>query len=154
MVVGCSAGADSDASGGGGVSFGGAQDIGEFRGILEGGEIPGPSTLDANGFFNEHYNAPPPVSCGHTLCLTPGMAVGYDWLTGAKQATLQISINTAVDPSTYTRKPLSLVVVVDHSGSMAEDQRLDKVKVGLTTLIDNLQDDDRLAIVAFDDSVT
>ena len=49
-------------AGGGGVSFGGAQDIGEFRGILERGEIPGPDTLDANGFFNEHFNAPPPAT--------------------------------------------------------------------------------------------
>src|ERR1041384_7216795 len=66
--------------GGGGVSFGGAQDVGEFRGILDRGEIPGPDTLDANGFFNEHFNAPPPASCGALLCAVPGMSVGRDWL--------------------------------------------------------------------------
>ena len=139
--------------GGGGVSFGGAQDVGEFRGILERGEIPGPDTLDANGFFNEHFNAPAPASCGALLCAVPGMSVGHDWLTGAHQATLQISVSTTVDPSTYQRLPMNLVAVVDHSGSMASDGRLDKVKVGLHTLIDHLQDVDRLAIVEFDDRV-
>ncbi len=141
-------------AGGGGVSFGGAQDIGEFRGILDRGEIPGSATLDANGFFNEHYNAPPQLTCSGVLCLSPGLSVGKDWLTGSYQAALQLSVNTNVDPSQYTRLPMNLVVVVDHSGSMASDQRLEKVKTGLHTLIDNLKDEDRLAIISFDDVVT
>src|SRR5688572_11888732 len=109
-VSACAGQADSSSpgSGGGGVSFGGQQDIGEFRGILETGGVPGPETLDANGFFNEHYNAPPDTGCTKPLCLTPGVAVGRDWLTGAHQATLQIAINTNVDPATLVRKPLSL----------------------------------------------
>lgn len=150
-------GDDSQSSadaGGGGVSFGGAQDIGEFRGILNRGEIPGPKTLDANGFFNEHYNAPPQLTCSGTLCLSPGLSVGKDWLTGKYQAALQLSVNTNVDPTQYTRLPMNLVVVVDHSGSMSQDQRLEKVKTGLHTLIDQIQPEDRLAIISFDDVVT
>src|SRR5678815_3460632 len=90
-IVGCAGqgASDSASPGGGNVSFGGQQDIGEFRGILEAGQIPGPDTLDANGFFNEHYNAPVPASCGTVLCAVPGLWVGRDWLTGARQATLQ-----------------------------------------------------------------
>lgn len=159
VSVACSGGASSSLDGagapgpGGGVSFGGAQDVGEFRGILDRGQIPGPDTLDANGFFNEHFNAPPPADCGALLCAVPGLAVGHDWLTGAHQATLQISVSTTVDPATYQRLPMNLVVVVDHSGSMASDGRLDKVKAGLHTMIDHLHDEDRLAIVEFDDRV-
>src|SRR5688572_16567096 len=141
-------------AGGGGVSFGGAQDIGEFRAILNRGEIPGSKTLDANGFFNEHYNAPPQLTCTGTLCISPGLSVGKDWLTGQYQAALQISVNTNVDPTQYTRLPMNLVVVVDHSGSMAADGRLEKVKAGLHTLIDNILPEDRLAIISFDDVVT
>ncbi len=154
--AGQSAGASSsdDPSGGGNVSFGGAQDIGAFRAALDRGELPLANTLDANGFFNEHFNATPATSCGKTLCLTPGLSVGRDWLTGKHQATLQLAINTDVDPSTYHRLPLNLVVVVDHSGSMASDGRLDKVKIGLHTLVDNLQPEDRLSLISFDDSVT
>ncbi len=139
--------------GSGGVSFGGAQDIGQLRAILDRGDVPGAETLDANGFFNEHYNAPSPAGCGGVLCVAPGMSVGRDWLTGAHQATLQLSVSTNVDPKAYPRLPMNLVVVVDHSGSMATDGRLDKVKHGLHTLIDNLHDEDRLAIVEFDDQV-
>lgn len=141
-------------AGGGGVSFGGAQDIGEFRGILNRGEIPGPKTLDANGFFNEHYNAPPQLTCSGTLCLSPGLSVGKDWLTGKYQAALQLSVNTNVDPTQYQRLPMNLVVVVDHSGSMSQDQRLEKVKTGLHTLIDNVLPEDRIALISFDDVVT
>jgi len=146
-------GSQSPGGGSGNVSFGGQQDIGEFRGILESGGIPGPETLDANGFFNEHYAAPPAVSCTSPICLTPGVAVGRDWLIGNHQATLQIAVSTNIDPATLTRKPLNLVVVVDRSGSMVQDQRLEKVKAGLKTLVTNLQDTDRLALVQFDDVV-
>ncbi len=155
--AGQSAGApqgDDTSGGGGNVSFGGAQDIGAFRAALDRGELPMANTLDANGFFNEHYNATPPNVCGGTVCLTPGLSVGRDWLTGKHQATLQLAVNTNVDPATYQRLPLNLVVVVDHSGSMASDGRLDKVKVGLHTLVDNLQPEDRLSLISFDDTVT
>jgi len=156
-LAACGAGdgaADSPGTPGGNVGFGGAQDIGEFRGILERGEVPGPNTLDANGFFNEHFVAPPAVTCGGPLCLTPGLSVGRDFLTGAHQATLQISVNTTIDPTEHPRLPMKLSLVVDHSGSMAEDQRLEKVKVGLHALIDELHDEDRLSIISFDDTVT
>ncbi len=152
-LVACGSSSDS-ASPGGNVSFGGAQDIGQFRGILQSGGIPGPDTLDANGFFNEHFNATPPATCGQAMCLVPGMIGGFDWVTGQKQATLVVALASPLDPTTFTRKPLDLVVVVDHSGSMAQDGRLDKVKGGLDTMIDNLDDGDRLAIVSFDDTVT
>jgi Ca-activated chloride channel family protein len=140
-------------AGAGGVSFGGQQDIGELRGIINNGGIPGPDTLDANGFFNEHYAPPPMTGCTSTLCLTPGLSVGFDWEREQKQAALQISVNTNVDPANHPKRPLDLVVVVDHSGSMAEDGRMTKVQAGLGTLIDNLGDSDRLAIVEFDDHV-
>jgi Ca-activated chloride channel family protein len=151
--AGTTTGSGSGSGSGGGVSFGGQQDIGELRGILESGGVPGADTLDANGFFNEHYNEPPATGCTDVLCLTPGVSVGRDWLTGNHQATLQIAVNTNVDPTTITRKPLNLVVVVDHSGSMWDDQRLEKVKAGLHQLVDNLAEGDRLALVQFDDRV-
>jgi Ca-activated chloride channel homolog len=162
LAIGCSSGNVGDSAapgaagggtGGGGVSFGGAQDIGELRGILDRGGVPGPSTLDANGFFNEHYHRPIPATCGQLLCATPGMSVGRDWLTGAHQATLQVAISSTVDPATYRRLAMNLVVVVDHSGSMASDGRLTKVKVGLHAMIDQLRDEDRLALIEFDDRV-
>ena len=92
---GASAPPGADGSGAGhGVSFGGAEDIGDFRAILDRGALPGPDTLDANGFFNEHFNAPAPAACGNLLCVTPGFMVGRDWLAGDHQATLQIAVES------------------------------------------------------------
>ncbi|MEO8846337.1 MAG: VWA domain-containing protein [Kofleriaceae bacterium] len=161
LVLGACSGGSADSgsnvasgdAGVGGVSFGGQQDIGEFRGILDNGGIPGPDTLDANGFFNEHYAPPPATGCTDPLCMTPGLSVGKDWVLSQHQAALQIAIDTNVDPANYPKQPLDLVIVVDHSGSMAQDGRLEKVKSGLDTLIDTLDDTDRLALVQFDDTV-
>jgi Ca-activated chloride channel homolog len=148
-------GAPGDDDGPGNVGFGGAQDIGEFRGILDRGEIPGPETLDANGFFNEHFNAPPAnPGCDGPICLTPGLAIGRDFMLGNHQATMQIAVSTNIDPTAFPRLPMNLVVVVDHSGSMVQDGRLDKVKVGLHSLIDNLGPEDRMSLISFDDTVT
>src|SRR5262245_53065736 len=41
-----------DGAGGLGVGQGGAQDFGQFKEILENGDIPGPETIDDVGFFN------------------------------------------------------------------------------------------------------
>jgi len=143
----------ADAGGSTGVSFGGQEDIGQFTAILGSGGIPGPDTLDANGFFNEHYAPPPQTACTNTLCMTPGVAVGKAWLDGTHQAALQLAVDTNVDPSSYPQLPMNLVVVIDHSGSMAEDGKMDNVKAGLHALINQLGDNDRLAIVEFNDTV-
>lgn len=156
LAISCGGGDDTGAGGGGGgnVGFGGAQDIGQFRAILDAGGIPGEATLDAGGFFAEHYSESPPADCGQPLCAVARMAVGRDWVTGSDQALVQLSLTTPVDPSTVERKPLDLVVVIDTSGSMAEDDRIGYVRTGLHRLIDELEDLDRLALVTYSDGVT
>jgi Ca-activated chloride channel family protein len=81
------------------------------------------------------------------------ISIGRHWMTGAYQATVQLAMTTPVDASELPRLPLNLVVVVDHSGSMAQDERMAKVRQGLHLLIDELQPGDRLALVQFDDTV-
>ena len=152
LLPGCAA--SSDAAGdGGNIGFGGAQDIGQFRGILEDGDIPGEQTLDANGFFNEHYTELPAADCGQTVCLQGMLSVARDWLAGDYQATLQLAMNTPLSPEDAERKPLNLVVVVDTSGSMAQDDRMSFARDGLHLLIDTLEDTDRLALVSYSSSV-
>ncbi len=147
-------GGDGGGGGGTGVGLGGAQDIGAFRAILDDGGIPGEETLDANGFFSEHYSELPPADCGDPLCLVGMIAVGLDWVTSSEQEVLQVSLSTPVDPSELERKPLNLVVVVDTSGSMAEENRIGYAREGLHTLIDELKEGDRMALVTYSDEVT
>jgi Ca-activated chloride channel homolog len=151
-LAGCSAGNAADAPGGN-VGFGGAQDIGQFRDIINRGEIPGTQTLDANGFFAEHYVEQPPPACGQALCVTPMVARGTDWLSAEAQTVLQLALTTTIDPSTLPRRPLSLVLVVDRSGSMASDSRLLRVQSGLRLLLGQLSAEDRVALVSFDDQI-
>ena len=147
-------GGDGSDDGGGGVGLGGAQDIGAFRAILEAGEIPGEDTLDANGFFSEHYSELPDADCGDPLCLVGMIAVGRDWVMPEDHAILQVSLSTPIDPSGLERKPLNLVVVIDTSGSMSVDDRIGFAREGLHALIDELREGDRLALVTYSDSVT
>lgn len=146
---GPSSGADA---GGGNVGLGGAQDIGQFRGYLDRGEIPSATSLDANGFFSEHYIAPEAAACGNVICATAQTSSQPDWFENQRHSIVRLAMSTVVDPSVYKRKPLNLVLVVDRSGSMQSDNRMEKVKTGLRLLIQKLQPVDRVALISFDSS--
>ncbi len=153
LLGGCAGGAAGESAGGGNVGFGGAQDNGVFRSILEAGGIPGPSTMDANGFFAEHYVSLPPADCGQPLCLQGMLALGTSWVDGSAQTTLAVALNTPELAEPPAPKPLDLVLVVDTSGSMTEDDRIGYVKQGLDLLIDELGPEDRMALVTYDTEV-
>ena len=70
----------------------------------------------------------------------------------ADELTLLVEL-TAPKPSTAaTRAPATLQIVLDRSGSMA-GERLEGAKTALLALVDRLDPQDNLGIVAFDDSV-
>jgi Ca-activated chloride channel homolog len=156
LLAACAMGdaGDGAADPGGNVGFGGAQDIGAFRSILEAGEIPGPSTLDATGFFAEHYVSLPPADCGQSICLQSMLSVGGSWVDDSYQAVLAVALNTPEDPAEVDPKPLDLVVVVDTSGSMLEDDRIGFVKQGLDLLVDKIGAEDRMAVVTYSSDVS
>ena len=52
----------------------------------------------------------------------------------------------------WQRKDALLTFVIDVSGSMREDNKIEMVKYGLTRLVDQLGPNDRVAIVAFTDT--
>lgn len=145
---GCASSMESGAPGGN-VGFGGAQDFGQFRDILDQGLIPGSSTLDANGFFNEHYTELPPADCGLSLCLHGMASANPSWSTSASDLVLRVALNTIIQAEDLQDKPRDLIVVVDTSGSMAEDDRIAYVKQGMDLLIDELAESDRIGIVSY-----
>jgi Ca-activated chloride channel family protein len=65
---------------------------------------------------------------------------------------LQISI-TAPAIETPHRRPMNLSVVLDRSGSMADDGKIEYAKRALFTLIDQLQPDDIFSLVIYDDVI-
>jgi Ca-activated chloride channel family protein len=141
---------NSNATGWNNIGSSGAQDIGQFRSILEQGGIPAANTLDANGFFSEHHTQLPPPECGNDICLHGMLAVHHDWVYGEYQAALQVAMNSTIEATSLERRPLDLVVVVDTSGSMVQGSALIYVKQGLHILIDELEPDDRMALVRYE----
>jgi Ca-activated chloride channel family protein len=49
----------------------------------------------------------------------------------------------------WQRQDASLTIVMDVSGSMQEDNKIEMVKTGLTKLVDHMRPNDRVAIVAY-----
>ncbi|MEZ4454463.1 MAG: VWA domain-containing protein [Nannocystaceae bacterium] len=96
----------SDTAGGGGqgVGQGGAQDFGQFKQILEDGEIPGPETLDDVGFFGEHKIELPAPECGQSVCLGLFGQMGH--VINGSVTTLLLGMNTPIPiPPTRATAP-------------------------------------------------
>lgn len=148
------AGSSADASGSfGNVGVGGGQDFAAFRHALDQGLIPSADSIDATGFFAEHYTALPAPTCGQRFCLHGMLSVTPNLVHNGTTTLLQLAMNSPIDPQTVPKPPLELVVVVDRSGSMASADKLTYAKQGLKLLVDELGPADSLTLIAFDDSV-
>ncbi len=94
----------------------------------------------------------------HRLALPKvGQAVAMDTRWGnneispaQRDAVLQIGFTTMEVTERTDLRPLNLVLVIDKSGSMAEDDKMSRVKESLRTLIGKLRPDDVVSIIVFD----
>jgi Ca-activated chloride channel family protein len=136
------------------VGTGGGQDFAAFRLALDQMRIPSPDTLDAAGFFAEHFTSLPAPTCGKTLCLHGLLSISPDDVHGGEWTLLQMGMNTAIDPAKVQKPPLDLAVVLDHSGSMADAGKMEYAKQGVQLLIDGLGEADTLTFVVFDSTAT
>jgi Ca-activated chloride channel family protein len=137
----------------GNVGTGGGQDFAAFRAALAAGLIPGVSSLDAAGFFAEHFTSLPAPTCGQTFCLHGMLSVSPDLARGGEWTLLQMGMNSPIDPATVAKPPLDIVVVLDRSGSMAEAGKMEYAHQGIKLLVDALGPTDTFTFVAFDDRV-
>jgi Ca-activated chloride channel family protein len=139
-------------SAGSNINLGGAEDFGYFRRLVENGIVPNVDDFDAAGFFAEHYTELPPPDCGTRVCLQAMLGVMADLLEGRNLTVLQLGLNTPITLDPDARPPLSLAVVVDRSGSMAEAGKIEYVRLGLQTLIGALEDTDEMALITYADT--
>lgn len=94
----------------------------------------------------------------HRLALPKvGQAVAMDTRWGnneitpaQREAVLQIGFTTMEVTERTDLRPLNLVLVIDKSGSMAEDDKMSRVKESLRTLVGKLRPDDIVSIIVFD----
>lgn len=66
---------------------------------------------------------------------------------------LYLELEGAKNPSKESRPPLNLAVVIDRSGSMEAENKLEYVKKACDVIIDHLGPDDLISIVAYDTEV-
>lgn len=149
-LLGCSASTGSDATslppqhGSVGVGQGGAQDIGEFRSILSGGNVPDPHTLDPVGFFAEHALTLPDATCGDTVCAQGSLAVARRF-DGTPWQMAFVALNSSVDASTLARPPVHTVLVVEHTRRL--DTELASIFDAIHRFVVPLRAEDRVTVI-------
>ncbi|MGB1015136.1 MAG: vWA domain-containing protein, partial [Nannocystaceae bacterium] len=131
-----------------GATPGGAQDIGYARDRIAAGEVPHPNAFTPEGLFSEH-NLPlaNQAPCRQRLCVgggaTPVNLVAQPEVHHLAQ--LGFSSNLTAN---FRRPPLSLVVVVDRSGSMS-GKPLELVRSSLKEVLGHLRPGDKIGIVGY-----
>lgn len=136
-----------------GATPGGAQDNGLAQTQVNQGQVPQPSAFTVEGLLNQYDLPLESSTCGQDLCIDAAYGVAPVLVENRSAVFVQIGFSSGIDPATFQRRPLNLSVVVDRSGSMANDSKLDSVKQAMGHLIDQLGEGDRLSIVLFDDQV-
>lgn len=134
------------------VRQGGAQDIRHFREISFDGAnefMPPQGSLTMEGLLGEHdLTLPRREQCRQTFCLV-GHAMKADlplrpqdaWFVG-------LDFDSNIDAESWKAAPLSLVAVIDRSGSMSGGP-IAKVKEALRSVVSQMGKGDRLGIVLY-----
>ena len=152
QLVGAEDGCGGVCSGGGvgiGLKPGGAQDVGYFRLLVKNGDVPTPDLFPIEGFLNEHDTPLPAPDYDMFATLHGFLGLFYDPQVDEPLIAMQIGLNSGVSPDEIEEKSFNLVVVVDESDSMAGDGKISMVRSGLMLLLDEMDDNDQLAIVTY-----
>lgn len=131
------------------VSQGGAQDISQFRAIVQSGKVPSSDTLDPVGFFAEHALDMPEATCGKDVCLHPFLAVAPRF-DESNWTMAFVSMNTAVDPSKLPRPPVHLAIVLEHSSYTSYTAFNTNLGDSIGGLLGGLHPEDRVSVIGFD----
>jgi Ca-activated chloride channel family protein len=91
---------------------------------------------------------------------SPESNVIFEWKLGnpyiLKNSSGDVFLDLRVSGKTLSdtkRKPMNLVLVIDRSGSMGDENKLEQVKQAASTIIQNMNATDRLAVVIYDDTI-
>jgi len=112
---------------------------------LENGQLPDPNSVRVEEFINAfNYRDPAPM---------PGARLAFAWERAHypfahNRDILRFSVQTAAQ-GREAQKPLSLVILLDNSGSMERPDRVLMVTEALKVLAQKLQPQDKISLVAF-----
>lgn len=131
------------------IRQGGAQDIRHFRSVsLDGSFLPATESLTLEGLMGEHdLTLPALAQCRQTFCLTGHAMRAALPLRPQDQWFVGLGFSSDIDAGKWRAEPLSLIAVVDRSGSMTGV--IGRVRKALHAALDNLRDGDRIGIVIY-----
>src|SRR5215213_352044 len=113
------------------------------------GLIPTSREIAVEEFVNYHRHQIGRPKAGEAVALD--VRWGNDRASGPQpEAVLQVGFSTALVNDRQQLRPLNLALVIDKSGSMAEADKMSKVKESLLELVSRLRESDILSIIVFD----
>jgi Ca-activated chloride channel family protein len=118
------------------------------RNWIQSGQLPNPGEVRVEEFvnyFEPGYEAP----AGQVFGIFADGAPSVYAQDGSMIVRIGIQAGTVPE---FARKPASLTFVIDSSGSMADNGKLELVKQSLELLVDRLTPNDTVAIVAYSDT--
>lgn len=141
---------DAEASAGSGVARSGAQDAGYFQHLLDQRQVPLPEEITVEGVLAQHSTPLPAALPDRALTLHPLLGLAVHPRSQEPAAILQLGMNSALDFSGLPRLAMNLCVVIDKSGSMIDEGKMEAVQEGLHLLLEALGPQDTLSVVAYD----
>ena len=154
-----------------GYSVGGAKDINNFRENINEGYFPLESDITYEGIFYDYsFDTGNEGSEESDKMFYPSYttAISKDPISEKDEYYVSVGLNSNIKESDFSRKKLNLVLVLDISGSMSssidgyyydfdEEDKESKTKMRLAeeainVLLDQLNPDDSVGVVLFDDS--
>ena len=119
------------------------------RYLSEAGLVPASREVAVEEFVNYHRHQIGRPKAGEAVLLD--VRWGNDAVSPeSPEAVLQIGFSTALASDRRQLPPVNLSLVIDKSGSMADADKLSRVKEALLTLVSQLRETDVLSIVVFD----
>lgn len=136
--------------GAGGWDTGGQQDIGAARDAIAQGQVPTAAWITPEGLLSEHDVETVGPPCDAPMCLRPATGMAMSLATGKRERWLHLGMTTGINLSTWQRPPIDLVIAIDKSSSMTID--MEQTTEAAARLVEQLGENDRVAVLAFDDS--
>jgi Ca-activated chloride channel family protein len=118
------------------------------RYLAETGLIPSSREVAVEEIVNYHRHQIGRPKAGEAVALD--VRWGNNQAQAGSEAVLQVGFSTALANDRQQLRPINLALVIDKSGSMADADKLVKVKEALLTLVSQLRETDTLSIIVFD----
>jgi Ca-activated chloride channel homolog len=119
------------------------------RYLSEVGVLPASREVAVEDFVNYHRHQIGRPKAGEAVLMDVRWG-NPEVSAAAREAVLQVGFSTALANDRQQLRPLNLALVIDKSGSMADADKMSRVKAALLTFVSQLRETDTLSITVFD----